>query len=146
LKALKALEVLMRARLVTVVCLLVCLAIAIPMVAQQRATPAADPLSGTWTGDWGPNAQDRNQVSVELKYDGKKELTGTVKSINYQRPDVALTKSTYTAATNAVHMEADATGRGGAVHYIIDGKLTGTSMAGSWNHDSTKGDFKLTKK
>ena len=137
----------MRARLVTAVCLLACLVIAIPMVAQQRATPAADPLSGTWTGDWGPSAGDRNMVSVELKLNGN-TLTGTVKSIQPARPDVPLTKGTYTASTGAVHMEAQATNpRGGAaVHYVIDGKLENGTMSGSWNHDASKGDFKLTKK
>jgi len=137
----------MRARLVAVVCLLASLAIAIPMVAQQRATPAADPLSGTWTGDWGPNTADRNTVSVDLKWDGK-ALTGVVHSINYQRPDVTLQKSTFDTATGAVHLEADAPNpRGGApVHYVIDGKLVNGSMTGSWNHGASKGDFKLTKK
>jgi hypothetical protein len=38
---------------------------------------ADDPLSGTWTGDWGPSATDRNQVTVELKWDGNR-LIGTV--------------------------------------------------------------------
>ena len=38
---------------------------------------ADDPLSGTWTGDWGPSERDRNQATVELKWDGK-ALTGTV--------------------------------------------------------------------
>jgi hypothetical protein len=136
----------MRARIATVVFVLVCLAIAIPMVAQQR-TGAADPLSGTWTGDWGPNAGDRNQVSVVLKWDGK-ALTGTVHSVSPARPDVALTKTSFTAATSAVHMEADsANARGGApVHFIIVGTVAGNAMTGSWNHDATKGDFKLTKK
>src|SRR3954463_13513339 len=129
----------MRARLVTVVCLLASLAIAIPMVAQQRATPAADPLSGTWTGDWGPSAGDRNMVSVDLKLNGN-TLTGTVKSIQPARPDVALTKSTYTPSTGAVHMEAEATSPrdGGAVHYVIDGKLANGMMTGSWNHGASK--------
>ena len=135
----------MRARLVAVVCLLASLAIAIPMVAQQRATPAADPLSGTWTGDWGPNAGDRNMISVDLKLNGT-ALTGTVKSIQPARADVALTKSTYTASTGAVHMEADATSRGRSVHYVIDGKVDKGMMSGTWTHDNRKGDFKLTKK
>lgn len=139
----------MRARTVTVICLLACLAIAIPMVAQQgRGAAPADPLSGTWTGDWGPSKTDRNMVSVDLKWDGKSALTGTVKSIQPSRPDVTLLKSTYTAATKSVHMEADSTSpRGGApVHFIIDGTLANGMMTGSWNHDSTKGDFTLTKK
>jgi hypothetical protein len=137
----------MKKKIAILLCLLACLAVTVPMVAQQRAAAAADPLTGTWTGDWGPSSNDRNQVSVELKWDGK-TLTGTVKSIQPARPDVMLQKSTYTAATNAVHMEAEspAARGGGTVHFIIDGKLAGNTMTGSWNHDTTKGDFKLTKK
>ena len=134
----------MRSRNLRIVCLLACLAVTIPAFAFQKA---ADPLTGTWTGDWGPNAADRNTVSVDLKWDGK-ALTGTVHSINYQRPDVMLQKSTFNATAGTVHMEADAPNpRGGApVHYVIDGKLANGSMSGSWNHGAQKGDFKLTKK
>src|SRR5437870_1317071 len=103
-----------------IVCLLVCFAVAMPVAAMQRGN--ADPLTGTWTGDWGPSPGDRNTVSVDLKWDGK-ALTGIVHSINYQRPDVTLQKSTFDSATGAVHMEADAPNpRGGApIHYMIDG-------------------------
>ncbi len=124
------------------VCLLACLAIAMPLLAQMPA----DPLTGTWVGDWGPSASDRNQVSVDMKWDGK-ALTGVVKTVGAQRPDVQLQKSTYDAAKGTVHMEADAPGRGGAtVHFVIEGKVTNNTMTGTWGHDSLKGDFKLTKK
>jgi hypothetical protein len=106
---------------------------------------AADSLTGTWSGDWGPNASDRNTVNVDLKSDGK-TVTGTVHSVNFQRPDVEIKNGTFDPATGAIHMEADASGRGGTVHFVIDGKVTGNTMSGSWNHDATKGDFKLTKK
>jgi len=132
----------------SVICLLACVAIAIPMLSQgQKAAAPADPLSGTWTGDWGPNANDRNQVSVDLKWDGK-ALTGTVHSTQPKRDDVAISKATYTAATGALHMEAEAKSpRGGQmVHYMIDTKVAGSSMTGTWNHDAVKGDVKLTKK
>ena len=126
-------------------CLVICFTAAIPMLAQQKA--GNDPLTGTWTGDWGPNAGDRNQVSVDLQWDGK-ALTGVVHSINFQRPDVKLQKSTFDSKTGDVHMEAEAPNpRGGApVHYIIDGKAANGMMSGSWNHDASKGDFKLAKK
>jgi len=139
---------LMRARIVAVICLLACLASTIPMVGQQRGPVTPDVLSGEWTGDWGPTPTDRNMVSVDLKWDGKTTLTGTVKSIQPSRPDVTLVKSTLTWATNTVHMEADsASPSGGApVHFIIDGKLANGMMTGSWNHDTTKGDFKLSRK
>jgi len=103
---------------------------------------AADPVSGTWTGDWGPTATDRNQVTLELKMEGS-TLTGTV---NPGPNAVPLTKASFTKDTGAITMEADAKGHDGkAVHYTIDGKVEGTTMAGTWNHASKKGDFKLTK-
>jgi len=141
----------MKRKTAFLICLLACLAVAVPIVAQQRAAApaaAADPVSGTWTGDWGPSANDRNQVTVDLKWDGKSALTGTVKSTQPARADVALQKSTFTAASNSIHMEAEspAARGGGTVHFIIDGKLSGNTMTGSWNHDNVKGDFKLTKK
>src|SRR5262245_6196710 len=119
---------------------LACVAIALPALSQR----GADPVSGTWTGDWGPNTSDRNQVTVVLKLDGR-NVTGTVQSTRPQRPEVTLQKSTFDAATGALHMEAEAQGRGGAVRYIIDGKLTNGSITGSWNHSSGKGDFTLKK-
>lgn len=104
---------------------------------------AVDPLSGTWTGDWGPSEWDRNQVTVELKWDGK-NLTGTV---NPGPNAVELKKATFDPKSNAVHFEADAASRrGGQFHYVIDGKVEGTTMTGSWSHDNRKGDFKITKK
>lgn len=102
----------------------------------------ADPLSGTWAGDWGPNANDRNPVTLELKWDGT-TLTGTV---NPGPEAIPLTKASYAADTAMVMMEADAQGRGGAtVHYTIEGKVEGSMMSGSWSHDDKKGDFKITK-
>jgi hypothetical protein len=108
------------------------------------ATPdaSADPLTGTWKGDWGPSASHRNPVTLELKLDGT-ALTGTVNP----GPDaLPLTKGSFNKDTGMVTMEADAKGHDGkAVHYTIEGKVEGTSMSGSWNHDDKKGDFKITK-
>ena len=126
----------MRLRMFRLACLFACLAIGLPLIAQ-------DPLSGTWAGDWGPTPTHRNDVTVQLKWDGK-ALTGTV---NPGPAAVALQKSTFDSKTGAVHMEADSKDmRGtGMVHFIIDGKIAGGAMTGSWNHGTTKGDFKITK-
>jgi hypothetical protein len=130
----------MNVRTLSVICLLACLAVANVIVGQ-----GPDPLTGTWTGDWGPNASDRNPVSVDLKLDGK-SITGIVRTAN--RPEVALSKATFDAATGTVKMEAEARNprSGQAVRYVIDGKVSGSNMTGSWNHDNVKGDFKLAKK
>jgi len=127
----------MQHRLFRLVCLLALFALAIPVIAQ-------DPLSGNWAGDWGPTATHRNEVTVQLKWDGK-ALTGTV---NPGPSAIMLQKSTFDPKTSAVHMEADSKDmRGtGTVHFVIDGKVSGTTMTGSWNHGTTKGDFKITKK
>ncbi len=121
--------------------LAVCLLLAATAFAQQSG--GKDPLSGTWVGDWGPSASDRNQVTVELKYDGK-NLTGTV---NPGENAVKLQNATYDPKTQKVHFEAEAKGHSGQmVHYKIDGKVEGNTMTGTWNHESRKGDFKITKK
>ena len=120
-------------------CFCVCLLVlVVPLFAQR----GGDQLSGTWSGDWGPSPTHRNEVTLELKWDGK-ALTGTV---NPGPTAVTLQKTTFDAATGNVHMEADAQGRGGRVHYVIDGKLASGTMTGSWNHDNQKGDFKISKK
>ncbi len=117
-----------------------CLVLAASAFAQQ---PGGDPLSGTWVGDWGPSPADRNQVTVELKWDGK-ALTGTV---NPGPSAVALQKATFDPKTNAVHFEADAKGHGGnMLHYVVNGSVEKVTMTGSWSHDTRKGDFKITKK
>ncbi len=122
------------------VCLTICLLAAASAFAQKATS---DPLTGTWIGDWGPSADDRNQVTVELKWDGK-NLTGTVTP----GPNaVELQKTTFNPKSGAVHFEADAKNRrGNTVHYLIDGKVEKGTMTGSWSHDNRKGDFKITKK
>ena len=130
----------MRVKTLHVICLAASLLIAVSAVAQKSGS---DPLSGTWTGDWGPSPDDRNQVTVELKYDGK-SLTGTV---NPGPSAIALQKATYNPKTGAVHFEADAKDRrGNAIHYVVNGKVDKGTMTGTWSHEGEKGDFKITKK
>ena len=120
--------------------LAVCLVLAVSAFAQPSG---GDALSGTWVGDWGPSPADRNQVTVDLKWDGK-AVTGTV---NPGPNAVALQKATFDPKTSAVHFEADAKGHSGSVvHYMINGKIEKATMTGSWSHDTVKGDFKITKK
>ena len=130
----------MRQKLFCVASMVLAVALTASGAPQKKAS---DPVTGTWSGDWGPSPGDRNQVTVELKLDGK-TVTGTV---NPGPNAVPLVKSTFDSATNAIHMEADAKNRRGAdIHYVIDGKVENGTMSGTWNHDNRKGDFKITKK
>ena len=130
----------MKFRILASLSLIACLILVIPAVAQQGK--AGDSISGKWTGTWGPSPRDRNDVTVDLKWDGK-ALTGVVSS---EGQNISIQKGTYDAKTGAVHMEADAKARGQVVHYVIDGKLDKGTLSGSWNHDNRKGDFKILKK
>ena len=114
----------------------------VPAFAGWALAQEGHPLVGTWSGDWGPTPTHRNPVTLELKLDGTM-LTGTV---NPGANAVPLTKGSFAKDTGMVMMEADAKGEKGApVHYVIEGKVEGTMMSGTWNHDDKKGDFKLTK-
>lgn len=104
-------------------------------------TAGTDTLSGTWTGDWGPTPTHRNPVTVELAWDGS-SLTGTV---NPGENAIALSTASYDPATEAITMEAEAQNfRGEAVHYMIEGRVDGSTMTGSWSHDGQQGDFSIT--
>jgi len=127
----------MRSKPFYVGCLLICIA-ALPIFSQT----AADSVSGTWSGDWGPTATHRNNVTVQLKWDGK-ALTGVV---NPGPQAITLQKTSFDPKTGAVHLEADADNNGTKVHFVIEGKVDKGTMAGSWTHDNRKGDFKITKK
>ena len=106
------------------------------------AVAQMDPLSGTWTGDWGPSAMDRNEVTLELKWDGH-ALSGVV---NPGPNAIELMNASFNAGTGMFTAECEAPGRGGATyHYKIEGKLEGNTLSGSWNHDDRNGDFKITK-
>ena len=129
----------MRLRVLGFVSICACLLMVVSALAQS------DPLSGTWSGDWGPSPGDRNQVTLDLKWDGK-ALTGNVTGGSNVTSPIPLQKTSFDAKTGAVHMEADATSRGRTVHYVIEGKVDKGTMTGTWNHDARKGDFKLTKK
>ncbi len=112
--------------------------LSIPAFAQNTG----DPISGKWRGDWGPSRFDRNQVTVDLKLQGK-TVTGNV---NPGPNAVPIKNGTFDEKMNTVHMEADVKGPGDqTIHYVIDGKVDQNTLTGSWNHGARKGDFKITK-
>jgi hypothetical protein len=129
-----------RIKVLALACFLACLV----MVASAFAQ---DAVSGTWSGDWGPSPGDRNSVTLALKFDGK-ALTGNVTGGENVAAPIPIQKGMFDPKTGSIHMEAEAMDRrlGRTVHFVIDGKVDKNTMTGTWNHDTRKGDFKLTKK
>ncbi len=125
----------MKRKMVLVIGVALVLGLGIPVLAWQ----GSDPLTGTWKGDWGPSASDRNQVTLELKWDGK-ALTGTV---NPGPEGIPIEKASFDSKTMTVKFEATYTPRNR--HYVVEGKVDKNTMSGSWNRPNRNGDFKLTK-
>ena len=132
----------MRARAFLWVCVLACLMMVISAFAQE-----GHPLKGTWLGDWGPNKNDRNQITVVMDWDGK-QITG---QIDPGPNAIPLKNATLEPKGWVVHFEADAKNAAGQpVHYVVDGKienlgLYNRSIVGTWSHDNVKGDFRLQR-
>src|SRR5262245_35356500 len=93
-----------------------------------RLRQREDPVTGIWIGTWGTTPIHRMNVTVELRWDGK-TLTGAA---NSGEQVVEFKNSSFDPSTGAVHLEADALNAGSVVHYIINGKLEGRAMFGTW--------------
>lgn len=108
----------------------------------DQASPE-DPLSGNWVGEWGPSPDRQTYVTLELKWDGA-ILKGTV---NPGRNAIELSKATYDPQSQTVKMELDAQGPNrNIVHYVVDGKVSGNTMTGTFDRGGETGTFKVEKR
>jgi hypothetical protein len=106
-------------------------------------TSSEDPLSGNWVGEWGPSPSRQTYVTLELKWDGA-TLKGTV---NPGRNAIELSKATYDPQSQAVSMELDAPGPDrNTVHYVVNGKVSGNTMTGTFDRGGETGTFKIEKR
>ena len=111
--------------------------------AQSRGNKANDdPISGTWTGELKPdNAPRARQVSMELKFDGKRAVTGTVAGM----PSPADIKSgTFDPKTGALMLQLGKQGETAAL-LTLEGTLANGTATGRVTGDGT-GEFTITKK
>ena len=132
----------MRAQRCLTPCFLACVTFALHAFAQE-----GHPLKGTWLGDWGANKTSRNHVTVVFDWDGK-NITGL---LNPGPDAVAIQRASLEPKGWVVHFEAEAKDKAGkTVHFIVDGKienlgLYSRSIAGTWNQDDLKNDFKIIR-
>ena len=122
----------------------ICFTIGFFLLAACASKPAASgkPPSGSWSGDYGPDADHRESVRLDLRWEDS-SLQGTVHAGPRSLP---LTKASFTPETGAITMEFDTEGNNGqTVHYKIEGKVEGNAMTGSWGRDGQSGDFHVTR-
>ena len=121
-----------------------CLTMALLLVAACASQTAVsnEAPSGTWSGDYGFDSGRREPIRVDLRWEDA-NLRGAVQAGPRSLP---IAKASFKAETGAITLEFDAEGNGGrTVHYVIDGKVNGNTMSGTWSHDDERGDFHVTK-
>lgn len=128
-----------RKLMVMVCCVLVS---ATATFAQSRGTKAkTDPISGTWTGTL--MREDRPKpisVTMELKFDGKTAVTGTVAGL----PNPADVKAgTFDPKKGTLKLELGKQGEQ-AVLLVLEGTVVKGTATGRFNGD-IGGEFKLSK-
>jgi hypothetical protein len=110
---------------------------------ESKPAASATPPGGTWSGDYGPDTERREAITLDLRWEDA-NLRGVV----HAGPrSIDLTKASFKADSGSITMEFDAQGNNGQrVHYVIDGKVEGDAMSGTWSHDNQQGDFRLRRK
>ena len=106
------------------------------------------PLAGIWIGDWGPTANSRNFVLLEMNW-----IDMTISgNINPGFPDAAvITNSELNSSNWTVHVEASGMDENGnTVTTIFDGQLEDLgspkrTLGGTWRQGNISGDFSLTR-
>ncbi len=116
---------------------------ATPTPAQSGGAKAKpDPISGTWTGELLPQGRPRPiPVTMELKYDGKSAVTGTVTGM----PNPADVKGgTFDSKSGALKLPLGKTSDS-AVLLVLEGTVAKGKATGHFTGEEG-GDFTLTKK
>jgi hypothetical protein len=106
-----------------------------------REKPTPDPITGTWTGALVRQGGSAIPVTMELKFDGKSAVSGTVSGL----PNPADVKAgTFDAKTGALKLEL---GRQGdtAVLLVLEGTVVKGTATGRFSGDES-GEFKIAKK
>jgi len=123
-------------------CAMVFLAVSAYGIAQE-----GHPLTGTWSGDWGPAANQRNQLTIVMNWDGK-SVTGMINP----GPDAIPFASVLLDVTNwTIRIEADAKDPSGSpMHISAEGKIDDLGsyhrkITGTWRQGNAKGDFRITR-
>ena len=124
-------------------CVIAILGVLTSCGSSSDAPASTDPVSGEWVGQWGPSPSRQTAVTLELKWDGS-TLTGAV---NPGSDAIPLSKAIFDPQSQSVAMELDGPNPDREmVHYVIKGKIEGTTMTGTFDRDGDAGTFQLQKR
>ena len=128
----------MTRRLVAIAC---CVLLCAATSGAQTRGAKPGPLSGTWTGELSPHPERTIAVTMQLKFDGKGAVTGTVSGL----PNPAdVKKGTFDSKTGGLKLELGKVGES-AVLLVLDGKVEKGVASGQVSGDGS-GTFKIAKK
>ena len=124
----------MKLRTLSVVCCVLLLRVS--AVAQSAA---ADPVSGRWGID--------GATALELKFDGKDAVSGTaIWRGNGQERRSPIKTGTFNVKTAALKLEGEGTRPDGVTaRYVIEGRVDGETIAGTFTFGDGKGTFTFTR-
>jgi hypothetical protein len=105
----------------------------------QTTKPTTDPVSGIWG--------DPNGPGFELKYDGKSTVSGSIRIVDAGNFSTApIKKGTFNSQTRALKLEGDAKKPDGTIsHFVIEGTVDQTEVAGTYKFDNNQGNFKFPR-
>jgi hypothetical protein len=129
----------MTRRTLVLVC---CLLLSGPSPSAQTRGAKPDPVTGTWTGELTPEGAPRTMaVTMELKFDGKSVVTGTVSGL----PNPADVKAgSFDPKTGALKLQLGKKDEP-AVLLVLEGTVVKGTASGKVSGDGV-GTFKITKK
>jgi DinB superfamily len=114
---------------------------AAPIAAQSGGT-TADLLSGTWTGYMGPGATPQYAITMELTFDGKSAVSGSLLGL----PSPGEIKiGTFDPKTGALKLQASPKGDSTAP-LVLEGTVVLGVATGHVSGENQTGTFKITKK
>ena len=101
----------------------------------------ADPLTGTWTGELVLQGGEPTPVTMELKFDGKQAVSGTMTGL----PSPAEVKTgTFDPKTGALVLRLGKKD-GDAVLLVFEGTVAKGAATGHFSGEAT-GEFKIARK
>ena len=130
----------MTRRMLAVPC---CVLLLATSILAQPSREKADSISGTWTGEFvPPNATSGIAVTLELKFDGKSAVSGTLTGL--QSPG-NVKSGTFDPKTGALKLELGKTDDP-AVLLVLEGTVAKGAASGRVTGQDGIGEFKIAKK